>query len=53
MRDTFLASIRERLPNHTPGLLRPQQQDLYDTVTIGAFLDYPDTTVVPRLLTRN
>jgi hypothetical protein len=52
MRDTLFASIRQRSRNSTPGLLRPNQQDLYDTVTIGAFLDYPDTAAAPRFLSK-
>jgi hypothetical protein len=53
LRDSFFASIRKRLPNSTPGLLRPEKQDLYETVSAGTFLEYPETANVPRLLSKN
>jgi hypothetical protein len=55
MRDSLFAAIRQRLPNNTAGVVRPQkQEDLYETLSTGEFLDYPDAdNVQPRLLSRN
>jgi hypothetical protein len=36
-------SIRQRLPNNTSGVLRPQKQaDLYEIVNTATFVDFPD-----------
>lgn len=42
-REKLFASIREKLPSGTPGVLKPwQQKDLYETVNTSVFLEEPD-----------
>jgi hypothetical protein len=41
-RDKLFASIREHLPNGTPGVLRQQQEDLYEPVGTRMFTEVPD-----------
>jgi hypothetical protein len=41
-REKLFASIREHLPNGTPGVLRQQQEDLYEPVGTRMFTEVPD-----------
>jgi len=54
-REKLFALIRKQLPKNTAGIVRPfQQEDLYETVSTRAFLDYSDTDNTRiRLLSKN
>ena len=41
-REKLFASIREHLPSGTPGVLRQQREDLYETVGTRMFMEVPD-----------
>ena len=41
-REKLFASIREHLPTDTPGVLRQQREDLYETVGTRMFMEVPD-----------
>jgi hypothetical protein len=41
-REKLFASIREHLPNGTPGVLRQQREDLYEPVGTHMFTEVPD-----------
>jgi hypothetical protein len=51
--DGLFAAIRKRLPKSTPGLLRPEKEALYESVSAKTFLDCPETANAPRLLSKN
>ncbi|MGC2769758.1 MAG: hypothetical protein WB607_29980 [Candidatus Acidiferrum sp.] len=55
LREKLFDSIRQRLPNNTSGVLRPQkQEDLYEIVNTATFVDFPDLDGAQnRLLSRN
>ena len=53
LRDSLFAAIRRRFPKSTPGLLRPEKEVLYESVSAKTFLDYPETANAPRLLSKN
>ena len=40
-RDKLFASIREKLPSHTPGVIEFQREDLYDTLDTRVGLEAP------------
>jgi len=40
-REKLFASIREHLPSGTPGVLRQQREDLYETVGTRMFMEVP------------
>jgi len=41
-REKLFASIRERLPSGTPGVVRQRQEDLYEPIDARMFLEVPD-----------
>src|SRR6267154_6049145 len=41
-REKLFAAIREHLPSGTPGVLRQQREDLYETVGTRMFMEVPD-----------
>jgi hypothetical protein len=41
-REKLFASIRERLPNSMPGVVRKQQEDLYEPIGARMFVEVPD-----------
>ena len=41
-REKLFASIRERLPSSTPGVMRQRQEDLYESIGARMFLEVPD-----------
>jgi hypothetical protein len=41
-REELFALIRERLPKGTPGVVRQQQEDLYEPVATRMFMEVPD-----------
>jgi hypothetical protein len=42
-REKLFASIAEQLPSLTPGVIKPQKEDLYEIVDTRLFLEEPDT----------
>jgi hypothetical protein len=41
-REKLFASIRQHLPSDTPGILRQEREDLYETVGTRMFMEVPD-----------
>ena len=41
-REKLFASIRERLPSSTPGVMRQRQEDLYEPIGARMFVEVPD-----------
>jgi len=41
-REKLFASIRERLPNSRPGVVRQRQEDLYEPIDARMFVEVPD-----------
>lgn len=41
-REKLFASIREHLPSDKRGVLRPQREDLYETIGTSMFIEVPD-----------
>jgi hypothetical protein len=54
-RDSLFSTIRKQLPSNTSGLLRPpQQEDLYEILSIRVFQDYSNIDKAEfRLLSKN
>lgn len=51
--EKLFASIRERLPKSTPGVLKPiSPENLYQTLETSVFVDEPDTNAGFKLLAK-